>query len=139
MNFVDKLIESVSPEAGLKRQYARKKLEILNSGYSESGASKTKKSMFGWRTKSGSAEDDIVNNLDTLRQRSRSLYMGSPLACGAIKTMRTNIIGSGLKLKSKVDEEVLGWSSEKAREFERKAEKEFALWADSKECDAIRK
>lgn len=38
-----------------------------------------------------------------LRQRSRDLYMGSPLATGALKTFRTNVVGFGLRLKAQVD------------------------------------
>ena len=34
MNFIDKLITVFNPEKGLKRFQARRKLEILNTGYS---------------------------------------------------------------------------------------------------------
>ena len=58
---------------------ARMKLEMFhqfqNSGYDESGASRNKNSMRGWRASSRSPQEDIDQNLPLLRQRSRSLYM----------------------------------------------------------------
>ena len=100
MNFIDKAISYFSPEAGLKRLSARKRLEILNTGYSYHGASRTKKSLAGWISRGGSTKEDIDDNLDILRQRSRDLYMGTPIATGALKTTRTNVVGSGLKLNA---------------------------------------
>lgn len=138
MNIIEKTIATISPERALKRVAARQKLQIMNSGYSNYGASHSKKSMFGWLYGGGSAKEDIHDNLKTLRQRSRDLYCGVPLATGAIKTCRTNVVGSGLKLKSQVDYELLGIKEEKASKLESKIEREFKLWADSPACDLER-
>ena len=48
MNTLDRMIAAVSPQRAVKRAAARRKLEILDSGYSNYGASQTKKSMLGW-------------------------------------------------------------------------------------------
>ncbi len=138
MNFIDKAISYFSPEAGLKRLSARKRLEILNTGYSYHGASRTKKSLAGWISRGGSTKEDIDDNLDILRQRSRDLYMGTPIATGALKTTRTNVVGSGLKLNAQIDYEFLGMTEDEADAWETKVEREFALWADSVHCDAQR-
>lgn len=138
MNIIDKTIGFFSPNAALKRQVARKKLDIINTGYSNHGASRTKKSLIGWLSRGGSVKEDIDDNLDLLRQRSRDLYMGTPIATGALKTTRTNVVGSGLKLKSQIDYEFLGLSENEADNLEAKIEREFALWADSVHCDAQR-
>ena len=138
MNIFDRAVAAVFPQTAVKRAAARRKLEILDSGYSNYGASHTKKGMIGWTYGGGSAKEDIQENLSTLRQRCRDLYMGVPLATGALKTCRTNVVGSGLKLKSQVDYEVLGMTEEAARELESKIEREFALWADSPACDLER-
>ena len=138
MNFFDKAITAISPEHGLRRAQARRGLEIINSGYSHHGANRTKKSLLGWLFHGGSSKEDIEDNLDVLRQRSRDLYMGVPLATGALKTYRTNVVGMGLKLKSQVDSEFLRLSEEQARALETKIEREFALWADSTACDLER-
>lgn len=138
MKLIDKAIAHVSPERALKRMAARQRLQIMDSGYSNYGASHTKKSMFGWLYGGGSAKEDIHDNLKILRQRSRDLYCGVPLATGAIKTCRTNVVGSGLKLKSQVDYELLGITEEQASKLENKIEREFKLWADSPACDLER-
>ena len=111
---------------------------FMNSGYSEGGASHNKKSLKGWTPNSSSPQEDIDQNLDTLRQRSRNLYMSAPLATSAIKTQRTNVIGSGLKLKSRIDFRYLGISKEEADIWETNTEREFDLWADSIWCDTQR-
>ena len=138
MNIIDKIVAVVSPESGLRRAQARRGLEIINSGYSHHGANRTKKSLLGWQFHGGSSEDDIEDNIDVLRQRSRDLYMGVPLATGALKTYRTNVVGMGLHLKSQIDSDFLRMDEEQARALEMKIEREFALWADSTACDLER-
>lgn len=142
MNIVDKIVETINPVAGMQRQRARMHLQIIksfqNSGYDESGAARNKNSMRGWIANSKSPQEDIDRNLPTLRQRSRSLYMSAPLAVSAIKTNRTNIVGEGLKLKSSIDADFLGLSAADAAEWQRQAEREFELWAESKLCDSTR-
>lgn len=138
MNIVDKTIAFISPEKALKRVHAKKNLEILNSGYSHHGASRKKKSLFGWNSHGLSPDEDIGENLEILRERSRDLYMGAPMATGALKTMRTNVVGSGLRLKPSIDAEFLGLSDEEAYKLEKDIEREFSLWADSINCDAQR-
>ena len=142
MNIADKLINYFSPQSGVKRQMARMQGEAIkkftNSGYSESGASRSKKSLKGWSANSKSPQDDIDKNLDTLRQRSRDLYMSAPLATSAIKTNRTNVVGSGLKLKARIDFEYLGMTREQADKWEMNTEREFNLWAESVWCDTLR-
>lgn len=111
---------------------------VSNSGYSEGGASRRKKSLKGWDSTSRSPQEDIDFNLDLLRQRSRSLYMSAPIATSAIKTQRTNVIGSGLKLKCKIDYDFLGITKEQAEKWEKNTEREFKLWAESVWCDSQR-
>ncbi|MFH5187121.1 phage portal protein [Paenibacillus sp. TAB 01] len=139
MNRLDKLIGYVAPRLALKRQVSRKQLDIMNSGYSHHGASRTKKSLLGWLFGGGSPNEDIIDNLDTLRQRSRDLYMGgAALATGGIKTARTNIVGTGLRLKPAIDGDFLGLSDDEVQDLKRVIEREFNYWAESVECDAAR-
>lgn len=108
-----------------------------NKGYGEAGASWRKNSVKGFNAPSGSPHEDIDFNNYTLRQRARMLYMAAPIATSAIKTNRTNVVGIGLKLKSRIDREVLGMTSEQAEAWQKTAEREFALWAENKRaCDA---
>ena len=106
-------------------------------GYGEAGASWHKKAVKGFNAKSGSPREDIDFNNYTMRQRARMLYMASPMATSAIKANRTNIVGMGLQLKSRIDREVVGLSQESAEAWQKKTEREFALWAGNKRaCDA---
>lgn len=138
MNAFDRVVSFFAPEAALRRETARVRLKFLNSGYGDHGASTTKKSLLGWRVRGASPKEDIEDNVDILRERSRDLYMGTPLATGAIKTLRTNVVGSGLRLNPQVDAEYLRLSDEDAEAWEAHVEREFALWADSVSCDAHR-
>ena len=107
-------------------------------GYSEAGASLDRRSMKGFTAQSGSPNEDINHNNYTLRQRSRILYMSSTVAAAAINTNRTKVIGTGLVLNSAIDRQVLGMSADAAKEWQRKTEAEFRLWAgDKRNCDAI--
>src|SRR5258707_759414 len=93
------LVEQIAPEWGLRREHARQRTAMIrNQGYSMHGASRFTKSMAGWVTARGGPDADITLNLDLLRQRSRDLCMGEPLAGGALKTIRTNEVGAGLRL-----------------------------------------
>lgn len=107
-------------------------------GYSEAGASMTRRALKSFIPNSGSPNEDINWNNRTLRQRSRLLYMSSPVATSAINTNRTKVVGTGLTLKATVDRDVLGLTPEAAKEWQRKTEAEFALWAGKREnCDAL--
>ena len=65
------------------------------------------------------------------------LYMAAPIATAALKRMRTNIVGAGLRLKPTIDRETLGLTQEQAEEWQRKVQAEFNLWANRKQaCDA---
>lgn len=108
-------------------------------GYSEAGASRTKRSLRSFTAQSGSPNEDIDWNNATLRQRGRMLYMSAPVATSAINTNRTKVVGTGLTLKSAVNREILGLSPEAAKNWQRKTEAEWNLWAGKKQnCDAIR-
>lgn len=138
LNRIDQVIAVINPQAALKRSVARQKLEFMNTGYSHHGASKSKKSLAGWISTGGSTKEDIDDNLKTLRERSRDLFMSSPYATSALKTTRTNVVGAGLRLKAQIDHNYLGMTEAEAREWEVCTEREFSLWADSIHCDAER-
>lgn len=112
--------------------------EFFAKGYSDAGASVTKRALKGFTAESGSPKEDINYNNSVLRQRCRMLYMASPVAAGAINTNRTKIVGSGLHLKSAVNYDILGISQEEARKWQKNTEAEWRLWAENKKnCDAL--
>lgn len=134
-NIIDKTIGYFSPELALKRAVARSHLDVINHGYSRHGASSQKNSLRGWNTSNQSVVEEVEFNINKLRERSKDLYMGGGVATGAIKTMRTNVIGVGLRLKPSIDYKYLGMSAEEATDFQEKVKREFDLWADSALCD----
>ena len=136
VNMLEKAIAAVAPGMALKRAAARQGLKAINSGYGNYGANLTKKSMRGWMYHGGSAKEDIEDNLDVLRQRSRDAYMGVPAAAAALKTMRTNVVAKGLVPTPQFDSEYLNLSEEAATKLHSQIIREFALWAESKHCDA---
>ena len=112
---------------------------IKNSGYSHYGASRTKPSVSGWLSTSKSPAEDISNNLELLRERSRDLYSGGgPLGRGAIDRLVLNAVGPGLTLNCRINAEYLGLSDKEAADWEANTEREFGFWAESKNCDIAR-
>ena len=135
-NMMDKAIAYLWPDRAARRAVARKTLSVIDSGYGNYGANLTKRSMRGWRYYGGSPQEDIEDNLDVLRQRSRDAYMGIPIAAAMIKTMRTNVVCSGLVPTPQVDADFLGLDEKQADELQAQIVREFNLWADSTDCDA---
>ncbi|MEA3227283.1 MAG: phage portal protein, partial [Planctomycetota bacterium] len=109
-----------------------------SSGYGRHGASWSKTRLRGWFAPQGSPDKDATDNVPDLRARSRDLIYGTPLAAGAIKRLVDNVIGTGLRLNSQIDAAALGIEPEEARQWEADTEREWLLWASSKDSDAGR-
>lgn len=107
------------------------------SGYSNGGASLTRKTLKSWKPRHYSAKSDIDANLKTLRERAADLYMNTPIGHAAIKTMTTNVVGSGLKLFPRPKFNELGLTAEDARSWSRRVKQEFEVW--SGDCDFLRR
>ncbi len=139
MRLLEKAIASISPNMALKREVARRKLEIMNSGYGNYGANEKRRTSQGWKWGGGGPKEDIDMHVSTLREKSRDLYCGgAPIATSALKTTRTNVVGSGLRPRPHIDAEFLGLTEEEAAEWERKTIREFDLFADTPNCDMER-
>lgn len=124
----DKLSRYISKRSGVKNV----------KGYSEAGASRTRRALKSFIPRSGAPKEDIDWNNYTLRQRGRMLYMASPVATSAINTNRTKVVGVGLTLKSTIEREILGLSPEAAKAWQQKTEAEFRMWSSKKQnCDAL--
>lgn len=134
-NILDKALAIVAPRAALKRLQSRMALTALG-GYN--GASFSRPGLAGWHPRAADAESDINDDLPTLRGRSRDLARNAPLAGGAINTMVTNVVGTGLSLQSLPDRASLGLSDDAAEAWAERTEREFRLWAESTYCDITR-
>ena len=116
-----------------------KTMKVLNTGYSEGGASRSRSALRGYNPQKSSPQADVDMNLTTLRNRASDMYINSPLGAGALNSSRSNVIGAGLKVSPKIDCKLLGISVDEAKEWQRRTKKEFELWADSLTCDLYRK
>lgn len=137
LNLIDKLLTVFTPGKALQRIRARASLDYLQSnGYIVPGSEK--RTMRGWTPDSGSADYDSISKLDSIRQGSRDLVMNTPIASAPLNREVANSAGWGLILQSRLDRNFLKLSDQQASEWERNTEREFRLWAESKDCDASR-
>lgn len=153
MNIIDKALNVIAPGVAVKREQARTEVarqqatrKVVKSfigsngsngkGYGKHGASTTKSSMLFWQTPVGDADSDIHQNLGKLRERARDLHMGSDIVAAAHKGLRTNIVGTGLRLNPAFDVKFLGLTTEQAEKLRSSIQREWALWAETSKCDA---
>lgn len=132
---LDRAITYFDPVRGQRRFAARGAL-ALAGGYN--GGRRDKRGLSSWTPLGNSADSDLLPDLPTLRQRSRDLVRNAPLAAGALNTVSTNVVGTGLMLKSRVDREALGWDEEQAAAWQRDTEREWRMWAETTACDVTR-
>lgn len=131
---VDRVVGYFDPVSGARRLQARAAMAVLGGGWG--GASKSKRSLTAWLTRAGSANADTLPDLPTLRDRSSDLRRNSPLACGALNTVVTKVVGTGLSLKSRIDRSVLNLDEAAAEAWQDRTEAEFRMWAESAyHCD----
>lgn len=134
-NLLDRAVGYFSPVRGAKRLRSRMAMALLSS---YDGASKVRRALKEWSTFGNDADSDILNDLPTLRERSRDLIRNNPLAAGAIKTKVTNVVGTGLRMQSRLDRDVLNLSDDAADAIESVIEREWRLFWESKDCDVAR-
>jgi len=132
---MDRLVSYFSPVYGAQRRRARI-FEAISGAWV--GASTSRRSMSQWNTASSDADSDILYDLPKLRERSRDLVRNAPIATGALGTSISNVVGTGLKLQSRIDSKYLGMSDDQADDWQDKTEREWQLFAESQECDYSR-
>lgn len=135
-SLTDRLVEKISPSRALTRMQARALLALHSGGYE--GAQPDRTATKSWWPRSSDADGDLLGDLETLRGRSRDLVRNSPLAGGALSSVVTNVVGSGLLLQSRLDRKTLGLSDADADAWESKTEREWRLWSESSDADLCR-
>lgn len=138
-----KILEKIAPRFMANRERARRELkleklktEMLN--YSQHGASTRKNAFREYDDNLYDADEDIGDNKEILMARSRQLYMGNSIAIGAIRKMRTNVVGTGIKLKPKINKKILGLTDDEVSQIQENIQTVWELWANSVECDLER-
>jgi len=134
LNALDRVISTISPEWGLRRIKARFNehramavLPYIQPSYK--GARTDSAVTKNWRVRGGSPQSDHEPVQQSLRARSRDLVRNSPVASSASNTATTHIVGTGLRLQSKIDGDVVGLSPEAVAEKQRELER---FWAYQK-------
>ena len=98
-NWLDRTISWLSPQAGLRRSQARTVSDVIsnhNTAQSKyEGASRTRRTE-GWNTVNSSANFEVANGLNMLRQRSRDLVRNNAYAARAISVIATHTVGTGI-------------------------------------------
>jgi len=135
LNLLERAVAEVFPKWGFRRLRDKTAL-ALAGGYT--GASRSRAALRNWNPHAADAVADTAYDLQTLRARSRDLVRNAPLAGGAINTITTNVVGTGLSMQSRIDRKTLGLDDAAAEAWQENAEREFRLWCESADCDATR-
>lgn len=128
---VDRLVGYFAPGAGLKRMRDRTMLAALSGQGGYHGGKRDRRATKNWRPGGNSADADLLPELEDIRARSRDLARNAPVATGAIATKKTHVVGDGLRVTAQCDRWTLGLTEDAAEEWNRLAEREFALACSS--------
>jgi lambda family phage portal protein len=129
---LDRLITRLSPKWALERDQAR--ATLARSGGYVGGAYSQR--FANWSPGVRDADGDITYDLREMRGRSRDLARNAPIARGAVGTMVTYVVGTGLSVQSRIDAELLGLSEDEASAKQKEFERYFNTWAASQFADA---
>jgi lambda family phage portal protein len=129
---LDRLITRISPRWALERDRAR--AALARSGGYVGGAYSQR--FANWSPGVRDADGDTIYDLREMRGRSRDLARNAPIARGAVGTMVTYVVGTGLSVQSRIDAELLGLSDDEASAKQKELERYFNTWAASQFADA---
>jgi lambda family phage portal protein len=129
-NLLEKACAYFFPLQALERQKAH---QALAGSYT--GASVHRGALSQWQTGGQDADSDLLPDLGIMRMRSRDLARNNPLAAGVINTVCTSVVGTGLSLQARIDRDFLKLPSAAADALTAAIEREFAVWAESSDCD----
>lgn len=127
MNWLDRVIAFVNPQAAIRRQRARLAVDAMDriSARKYEGAAKGRR-IDGWLTQSTSANAEISTALATLRDRSRDLVRNNPYAARAIQAISANTVGTGIVPQAK----------HKKPKPAQMAMDAWRVWGETTQCDA---
>ena len=126
-NLVDNTIGVFSPLRALRRRLARDAVSSSDRFSSYKGAS-SNRPRSNWSVSPGSADADLLPELDTLRERSRDLIRNDPHAASISQSFVDNVIGNGIKPQSLANAEGLGLTRDQAEEVRSACEKVWSRW-----------
>ena len=134
---LDRAILAVSPRWALNRMRDRTAMALASGGYFH-GSRRGRAALSNWNPGVADADGDISPDLVDLRAYSRDLSRTSALAGGAINTVVTNVVGTGLAVQPTPDADFLGLTEAEAKEWTAAVAREWKLWAEGTDCDITR-
>lgn len=124
---VDRAISAVAPVWAARRMAARSALDQYQRIQNYRAADKNRLRS-GWLPGGGSADEDLLPDLATLRERSRDMNRNDGYAAGATETVVNNTVGSGFRLQSRMDREMLSSAGFSEGEVEALQEQAERVW-----------
>ena len=122
---VDDFIGVFSPVTAARRKYFRFISQHMLSSYRGAESGRLRGS---WVPMGGSADQDLLFDLPKLRERARDLVRNDGIAAGAVSTIITNIIGSGIRPQSRLDKEALKINEDYGDQLQKQIEKIWDRW-----------
>lgn len=134
---LDRAIGAVSPRWALNRMRDRTAMALASGGYF-GGSRRGRAALSNWNPGVADADGDISPDLVDLRAYSRDLSRTSALAGGAINTVVTNVVGTGLAVQPTPDADYLGLTEAETKAWTAAVAREWKLWAEGTDCDITR-
>ncbi|OFZ54970.1 MAG: phage portal protein [Bdellovibrionales bacterium RIFOXYC1_FULL_54_43] len=126
MNWIDRVIEFISPQAGFARYRARLAQRALSDFERKYEGASVGRRTDGWFANSTSANTENAPALSRLRNRSRDLVRNNPYAARAVQAIQTNTIGTG----------IIPQPSGRSTRATKDLTSAWERWAETTECDA---
>jgi len=95
VNWLDRAVGYVWPEAGVRRARARAAMSLARSY----DAAKTGRRTDGWRSAGTSANAEVTPSLAAVRNRARELVRNNPHALRAVNILAAKSIGTGIRAR----------------------------------------
>lgn len=127
MNFLDRIIGAVNPQAAYKRMQYRSAVGVLEEYEKKrayDAASKGRRTD-GWKATGTSANSELYYALEVLRNRSRELVRNNPYGKRIVKVLPNNTIGTGIRPTPMLDSKATA----------KKVKAVWKQWAESTRCD----
>jgi len=103
-NILDRAIELIAPGYALRRYHARARLEVVHKRMAEVIAAEqrrydgaaTGRHYSDWYSPNLSVNQEVLQSLSILRERSRDLCRNNAYAINAVRAIRNNVVGCGI-------------------------------------------
>ena len=146
-NWIDSAIGVISPGRAVRRRRDRfalghlDRIERTARKFARNRGADTTRMRDSWNITEGSGDRDILDDLPTLRNRSRDIEMNDAYGAGAVGTKVSNVVGTGIRPQSRIDRDALAdkgltLSEDEVDKLQRQAERAFKRWSESILADA---